>query len=150
MKAAANAGHPVGAEAGDQRAGEIQIGGEIAGRQNPNQAAGSDGAVKKTPSRSEGHRRRDAEEEANDENFSKSLAKLADYYVNGKDLRRFVAVHNSVTNTLYLLWRSEGILLNHVYTGNAMTGLLGMARAELFAGARVVFLHTGGAPAVFA
>jgi uncharacterized repeat protein (TIGR01451 family) len=35
---------------------------------------------------------------------------VADYYVNGKDLRRFVAVSNTTTNQLFLLWRAEGFI----------------------------------------
>ena len=47
--------------------------------------------------------------------------------------------------------RSEGILLDPVYTGKAMAGLLGMIRAgEIGAGETVLFWHTGGAPALFA
>jgi hypothetical protein len=35
---------------------------------------------------------------------------VADYYVNGKDLRRFVAVYNRTTSQLYLLFRAEGFI----------------------------------------
>ena len=49
------------------------------------------------------------------------------------------------------LARTEAILLDPVYTGKIMAGLIGMARTgELSAGQRVLFLHTGGAPALFA
>ncbi len=45
--------------------------------------------------------------------------------------------------------RAEGLLLDPVYTGKAMAGLIAMARAgELSAG--TIFLHTGGVPALFA
>jgi D-cysteine desulfhydrase len=47
--------------------------------------------------------------------------------------------------------RLEGILLDPVYTGKAMAGLIAMARSGAFtAGERVVFLHTGGSPALYA
>lgn len=47
--------------------------------------------------------------------------------------------------------RSEGILLDPVYTGKAMAGLIHMIRAgELGRGDRVLFWHTGGTPALFA
>jgi D-cysteine desulfhydrase family pyridoxal phosphate-dependent enzyme len=47
--------------------------------------------------------------------------------------------------------RCEGLLLDPVYTGKAMAGLIGWAREERFApGETVVFWHTGGAPALFA
>jgi len=47
-----------------------------------------------------------------------------------------------------LLARHEGILLDPVYSGKAMAGLIALARAGTFAGERVLFLHTGGAPSL--
>jgi D-cysteine desulfhydrase family pyridoxal phosphate-dependent enzyme len=45
----------------------------------------------------------------------------------------------------------EGVVLDHVYTAKAMAGLLDYIRRGLIpAGERVVFIHTGGAPAIFA
>ena len=50
-----------------------------------------------------------------------------------------------------LLARLEDILLDPVYTGRAMAGLIGMVRnGELGATDDVLFWHTGGAPALFA
>lgn len=50
-----------------------------------------------------------------------------------------------------LVARTEGILLDPVYTGKAMAGLLGLIRrGEIGAGERVLFWHTGGTPALFA
>jgi D-cysteine desulfhydrase len=47
--------------------------------------------------------------------------------------------------------RTEGLLLDPVYTGKVMAGLIGLARAgELKAGERVLFLHTGGLPSLHA
>jgi D-cysteine desulfhydrase family pyridoxal phosphate-dependent enzyme len=47
--------------------------------------------------------------------------------------------------------RLEGILLDPVYTGRAMGGLMDMIRrGEFGAGETVLFWHTGGAPALFA
>ena len=47
--------------------------------------------------------------------------------------------------------RDEGIVLDPVYTGKAMAGLLAHAREGRFArDDTIVFLHTGGAPALFA
>ena len=47
--------------------------------------------------------------------------------------------------------RSEGILLDPVYTGKAMAGLMGLIRrGEIGAGERVLFWHTGGSAALFA
>jgi D-cysteine desulfhydrase len=46
---------------------------------------------------------------------------------------------------------NEGILLDPVYTGKAFAGLLALSRGGHFApGARVLFLHTGGSPALHA
>jgi len=51
---------------------------------------------------------------------------------------------------LKLLGETEGILLDPVYTCKAMAGLLELAKAEYFSpGSNVVFLHTGGTPALF-
>lgn len=50
-----------------------------------------------------------------------------------------------------LVARTEGVLLDPVYTGKAMAGLIGMIRAgELVRGQKVLFVHTGGAPALYA
>lgn len=50
-----------------------------------------------------------------------------------------------------LLASREGVLLDPVYTGKAMAGLIGMARRGDFKrGERVLFLHTGGSPALYA
>jgi D-cysteine desulfhydrase len=47
--------------------------------------------------------------------------------------------------------RHEGILLDPVYTGRAMGGLIDMIRKGHFsADSNVLFWHTGGAPAIFA
>jgi len=50
-----------------------------------------------------------------------------------------------------MLARLEAILLDPVYTGKVMAGLIGMARAgALKADTKVLFIHTGGMPALFA
>lgn len=47
--------------------------------------------------------------------------------------------------------RDEGILLDPVYTGKAMAGLIDHARKGILRrGDTVVFLHSGGSPALFA
>ena len=47
--------------------------------------------------------------------------------------------------------RYEGLLLDPVYTSKAMAGLIDHVRRGLVpAGRNVVFLHTGGLPALFA
>lgn len=51
---------------------------------------------------------------------------------------------------LRLVARTEGILLDPVYTSKAMAGLIAHIRAGKLAKDRaVVFLHTGGSPAIF-
>lgn len=50
-----------------------------------------------------------------------------------------------------LFARLEGILLDPVYTGKAAAGLIGLARSgQLGSDERVLFLHTGGSPALYA
>ncbi len=52
---------------------------------------------------------------------------------------------------ILLLARTEGIFLDPVYTGKAMAGLIDhVRRGELDPDGSVVFLHTGGTPALFA
>jgi len=69
---------------------------------------------------------------------------------------RFVGAGYGIPGTLELeaiklFARTEGILLDPVYTGRAAGGLLAMIRAgELGQGARVLFWHTGGTPALWA
>jgi D-cysteine desulfhydrase len=49
------------------------------------------------------------------------------------------------------LARTEAILLDPVYTGKAMAGLLDLARKRFFGkNENVLFLHTGGSPALYA
>ena len=50
-----------------------------------------------------------------------------------------------------LLARLEGVLLDPVYTGKAMAGLIGLVRrGEFRKGQKVLFVHTGGSPALYA
>lgn len=50
-----------------------------------------------------------------------------------------------------LLARTEGILLDPVYTGRAMAGLMDLIRRGTFRSSEIViFWHTGGTPALFA
>jgi 1-aminocyclopropane-1-carboxylate deaminase/D-cysteine desulfhydrase-like pyridoxal-dependent ACC family enzyme len=50
-----------------------------------------------------------------------------------------------------LLARTEGMFLDPVYTGKGMAGLIAHIRAgRIRPGATVVFVHTGGLPALFA
>jgi 1-aminocyclopropane-1-carboxylate deaminase len=50
-----------------------------------------------------------------------------------------------------LMGRLEGILLDLVYEGKAMAGLIAMVRRRLFAPAdKILFMHLGGVPALHA
>jgi D-cysteine desulfhydrase family pyridoxal phosphate-dependent enzyme len=52
---------------------------------------------------------------------------------------------------IQLVARTEGILLDPVYVGKAMSGVIGdIRRGAIRADAPLVFLHTGGTPALFA
>jgi 1-aminocyclopropane-1-carboxylate deaminase/D-cysteine desulfhydrase-like pyridoxal-dependent ACC family enzyme len=54
------------------------------------------------------------------------------------------------TEAMYLAARSEGLLLDPVYTAKAMAGLVArVRRGEFRADQTVVFWHTGGVPALF-
>lgn len=54
-------------------------------------------------------------------------------------------IDQAVIEALKLAARTDGILLDPVYTGKAMKGLIALARAGRFENETVVFLHTGGA-----
>jgi 1-aminocyclopropane-1-carboxylate deaminase/D-cysteine desulfhydrase-like pyridoxal-dependent ACC family enzyme len=52
---------------------------------------------------------------------------------------------------MLLAGRSEGLVLDPVYTGKALAGALAQVREGAWRGARpLVFVHSGGAPGLFA
>ncbi|QMU56980.1 MAG: D-cysteine desulfhydrase [Boseongicola sp.] len=58
---------------------------------------------------------------------------------------------DSTLEAIHLLARQEGILLDPVYSAKGMAGLIGLIRQDFFAATdKVLFLHTGGATALFA
>lgn len=58
---------------------------------------------------------------------------------------------DQMVEAVQLLARTEGILLDPVYTGKVMAGLIGMIREGKFKKEdNVLFLHTGGSPALYA
>lgn len=58
---------------------------------------------------------------------------------------------DSMVEAVKLLARTESILLDPVYSGKAMAGLIDLIRKDHFPqGANVLFLHTGGSPALYA
>ncbi|MCL2900287.1 1-aminocyclopropane-1-carboxylate deaminase/D-cysteine desulfhydrase [Brenneria tiliae] len=51
---------------------------------------------------------------------------------------------------IYRVAQAEGVLLDPVYTGKAMHGLIDLVeRGEIAPGARVLFIHCGGSPALY-
>ena len=60
-------------------------------------------------------------------------------------------LNGAVREAMALAARHEGLLLDPVYTGKAMAGLVAHLRSGRIApGSRVSFIHTGGQPAIFA
>jgi D-cysteine desulfhydrase len=56
-----------------------------------------------------------------------------------------------MTDAIQTFARVEGILLDPVYTGKAAAGLIGMVKEGAFkADSNVLFVHTGGSPALYA
>ena len=54
-------------------------------------------------------------------------------------------------DAVHTVARTEGILLDLTYTGKAMSGLIDLVRNGTFGqDERVVFVHTGGIPSLFA
>jgi len=82
-----------------------------------------------------------------DANFSLSDVQLnADYLGEG-----YGEVGEAEREAIRLTAQQEGILLDPVYTGRAMAGLIGLIRGDkIGADKPVLFWHTGGAPALFA
>ena len=60
-------------------------------------------------------------------------------------------INDAVGEAIALAARQEGLLLDPVYTGKTMAGLIEHVRSGVIpAGSRVLFIHTGGLPALFA
>ena len=60
-------------------------------------------------------------------------------------------LNEAVREAMALAARHEGLLLDPVYTAKAMAGLIAHVRSGRIApGSRVLFVHTGGQPALFA
>jgi L-cysteate sulfo-lyase len=59
-------------------------------------------------------------------------------------------VDKGVAETIRLVFQTEGIVLDPVYTAKAMMGFIDLVRTGFFKKTdRIVFLHTGGTPALF-
>ena len=60
-------------------------------------------------------------------------------------------VTEGMVEAVQLLARTEGILLDPVYTGKCMAGLIDLVKKGYFApGQNILFIHTGGSKALFA
>ena len=58
---------------------------------------------------------------------------------------------DAMIEAVRLFAAEEAILLDPVYSGKAAAGLIDLARNGTFAeGANILFLHTGGSPALYA
>ena len=61
------------------------------------------------------------------------------------------ALTSGCLEAIELLARTEGILLDPAYSGKSMSGLIDHVRqGRLTSGQDIVFIHTGGTPALFA
>ena len=57
----------------------------------------------------------------------------------------------SMVEAVKLFAKTEAVLLDPVYSGKAAAGLIDLVRKGHFpAGSNVLFLHTGGSPALYA
>ena len=74
-----------------------------------------------------------------------------DVVVRGEFLKEgYGIVNQDVVDAIRLLFRTEGIVLDPVYTSKAFAGLVDLVRRDYFAAtSNVVFVHTGGTPALF-
>lgn len=58
---------------------------------------------------------------------------------------------DSMVEAVSILAKTEAILLDPVYSGKAMAGMIDLVRKGVFSkGQKVLFLHTGGSPALYA
>jgi D-cysteine desulfhydrase len=64
---------------------------------------------------------------------------------------KYSVPNRRMVEAVNLLAKTEGILLDPVYTGKAMAGLIDLSRKGHFKkGQKILFLHTGGSPALYA
>jgi len=105
-------------------------------------------------------RRKRAEQEANLVKLAVETAKLLD--IEAPQAREVTALDDWVgpgyslpsdemLEAVRMTARTESVLLDPVYSGKAMAGLIGLVRrGALTRGQRVLFIHTGGSPALYA
>jgi len=69
-----------------------------------------------------------------------------DYYLPG-----YSRPNDAMIEAVKLLAQTEAILLDPVYSGKAFAGMIDLIRKGNFAeGSNILFLHTGGSPALYA
>ncbi len=79
--------------------------------------------------------------------ITKDMIQVTDEYVGPG----YSIPSDGMVEAVQLLARTEGILLDPVYTGKVMAGLIGMVRKGKFKKEdNILFLHTGGSPALYA
>jgi D-cysteine desulfhydrase len=70
---------------------------------------------------------------------------LDDYVMEGYGI-----LTEEIADAIKVVARTEGILLDPVYTGKAMAGLIDLSKKGYFRkNESVIFIHTGGTPALF-
>ena len=78
--------------------------------------------------------------------FSPDEILVSDDYV----MEGYGILTKEISDAIRLVAKTEGIMLDPVYTGKAMVGLIGLSKKGFFKkDDGVVFLHTGGTPALF-
>jgi D-cysteine desulfhydrase family pyridoxal phosphate-dependent enzyme len=79
--------------------------------------------------------------------FSTQDFEVNDHYLGGG----YAVLGDPEREAIRLCARTEGVLVDPVYTGRALAGLIDLIRAgEFKPGQNVLFWHTGGTPALFA
>lgn len=64
---------------------------------------------------------------------------------------KYSVPNKKMVEAVNLMAKTEGILLDPVYTGKAVAGLIGLSREGFFKkGENVLFVHTGGSPGLYA
>ena len=64
---------------------------------------------------------------------------------------KYSVPNKKMVEAVNLMAKTEGILLDPVYTGKAMAGLIGLSREGYFKkGENILFVHTGGSPGLYA
>ena len=57
---------------------------------------------------------------------------------------------DAMNEAVLILARMEGLLFDPVYSGKALAGMIDLIRSDSLGSRDIVFLHTGGAAALFA